>query len=295
MTSLLGWIKNHKLVILLLLIIFFLSYKRYSPYSLSESTNFNVGSQDFAGSAKMMAGTASISPLRDAAPAPEVASRLIIKESNLSLLVSKVTDAQEKIIQKANELGGYMVNSSISNPQDVASSTVIVRIPTKTLDKALEYYRSLAVKVISENLQGNDVTDQYTDLEAQLETLNKTKFKFEQILEKATVVADILNVQRELINIQAQIDSIKGQQQYYEKSAEMSKIILYLSTDELSLPYAPTDTWRPQVIFKEAVRSLIQSLRSLGSSIIWIAVYAVVWIPILIIVYFVNKKYSKKI
>ena len=231
-----------------------------------------------------------IMPPSESAPNANIKNRLVITNSYLSLQVSKVAVVQKQVIKKAEELGGYMVNSSIENPSDVASATVTVRIPSKQLENALQYYRSLSIKVISENLQGDDVTDQYVDFAAQLKTYEKTKAIFEQMLDKAINVQDILQIQREIINVQASIDSIKGQQDYLEKNAEMAKITLYLSTDELALPYAPTDTWRPSVIFKQAVRSLVGTVRRIGSLAIWIGVYAIIWVPILLIVLYIRRK-----
>ena len=231
-----------------------------------------------------------IMPPSESAPNANIKNRLVITNSYLSLQVSKVAAVQKQVIKKAEELGGYMVNSSIENPSDVASATVTVRIPSKQLENALQYYRSLSIKVISENLQGDDVTDQYVDFAAQLKTYEKTKTIFEQMLDKATNIQDILEVQREIINVQSSIDSIKGQMDYLKKNAEMAKITLYLSTDELALPYAPTDTWRPSVIFKQAVRSLVGTVRRIGSLAIWIGVYAIIWVPILLIVLYIRRK-----
>ena len=185
-----------------------------------------------------------------------------------------------------------MVNSSIENPSDVASATVIVRIPSKQLEKALQYYRSLSIKVISENLQGYDVTDQYVDFAAQLKIYEKTKVVFEGMLDKAINVQDILQIQREIINVQSSIDSIKGQQDYLIKNAEMAKVTLYLSTDELALPYTPTDAWRPKVIFKQAVRSLVGTLRTIGSFSIWIVVYSVILVPIFFIILLIKRRFK---
>ena len=144
--------------------------------------------------------------------------------------------------------------------------------------------------MVSENLTGEDVTDQFVDIDARLATLYRTKAKFEEILDKAVKVEDLLNVQRELINLQTQIDSLKGQQLYLEKSAAMAKITIYLSTDELALPYAPSEAWRPTVILKLAVRSLVGNLRNFGSALIWIGVYSVVWVPILIVLFIIRKR-----
>jgi len=54
---------------------------------------------------------------------------------------------------------------------------------------------------------------------------------------------------------------------YFEQSAKLTKITVYLSTDELSLPYAPTNQWRPLVIVKEAFRSLISTSVVLAHSL----------------------------
>ncbi|MFN4213127.1 MAG: DUF4349 domain-containing protein, partial [Microgenomates group bacterium] len=176
-------------------------------------------------------------PPQEPPPTADLKNRLVIKESYLSLVVNNVVEAQKQIIKKAESLGGYMVSSDLNNPQEAAYATVIIRLPSKKLDQILQYCRHLSVKVISENLQGQDVTDQYVDIEARLSTLYKTKVKFEEIMEKAFKIEDILNIQREIINLQSQIDSLKGQKQYLEQSAKLAKLTIYLSTDELALPY----------------------------------------------------------
>ena len=100
----------------------------------------------------------------------------------------------------------------------------------------------------------------------------------------------LLQIQRELINLQNQIDSLKGRQKYLEQTAKLAKVTLHLSTDEWSLPYAPAKSFRPSVIFKQAVRSLVTSLRGLAEKLIWIAVYAVIWGPVLALFLWLRKR-----
>lgn len=309
LSSIFVWIKNNKLTIILLLIIFYLLLKnRFSFYSNKSNTLEYSYTPDVSGSissdsvAKTSLGLrrgeneiSNIMPVRkEAAPITESQDKLVIRESSLSLLVDNVVKVQKQIIKKAEELGGYMVDSYLDNPQEMAMATVIVRVPQEKLDQALTYFRNLSIKVIAEKLQGQDVTDQYIDIEARLKTLYKTKARFEEIMEKATQVQDILNVQREIINLQSQIDSLKGQQQYYEKNAQMAKLTVYLSTDEVALPYTPSELWRPQVIFKQAVRSLISSLRKFATILIWVVVYSVIWLPVGLVVFFFYRHYHKQ-
>ena len=298
------WIKTHKFIAFLVLIILYFLFTKYSASPSPYSTPFSVAPESEIGlgmptDRMKYAQTPStggfMPPPRgiEPPPAPDVKNRMVISESYLSLLVSNVVDAQKRILTTVENYGGYMVNTYLQNPQDAPTSTITLRIPATKLQAALEEFRKISVKVVTENLQGEDVTDAFVDNEARLATLMKTKTKFEEILDKAVNVQDILTVQRELINLQNEIDAVRGQQKFLEKSAEMAKITIYLSTDELALPYAPSETWRPEVIFKQAVRSLIGLTRTIGERLIWIAVYSVIWIPILLVVTYLWKRTKK--
>lgn len=293
MSNLLGFIKRNWLVIgLTVLVIVLLRRSSGGVFPQATSLRNSGGAMESAGFDATSKLSPSILPV-EPAPTTGVTDRLVIKSSNLSLLVKSVRDTQDLVIKKAQELGGYMVDSALNSPEGVDSATVSVRVPSVKLDEFLKSARSASVRVVSENLEGYDVTDQYVDLAARLETLNKTKAKFEQIMAQATIIQDILTVQRELISLQDQIDSLKGQQQYLEKSAEMAKVTIYLATDELALPYAPAQPWKPEAIFKTAVRSLVSSLRGVATALIWIAVFSVIWVPALVIILLIRRRFRR--
>ncbi|MCX7880973.1 MAG: DUF4349 domain-containing protein [Patescibacteria group bacterium] len=298
MSKIFSWLKKNKLTAFLLLIILFLLLKNRSsviPLYQREKISYPASSKSLG----VGGGGREVFPEfqpQTSAPVSEIniKDRLVIKDSYLSLLVNDVIEAQKAVIKKAESLGGYMVSSSLERPDELPSATVIVRVPSNKLEKALTYFRSLGIKVVFENLSGQDVTDQYIDVEKRLETLNKTKIKFEKILEETTRVPEILEVQRELINLQSQIDSLKGQEQYLKENAKLTKITVYLASDELSLPYAPSESWRPKVIFKQAVRSLVNNLRKLGTLLIWLAVYSVVLVPVGLVSFWGYKFFKKR-
>ncbi len=247
--------------------------------SLSSTNNVNFAS---IGS-KSSYSTNSVAP-------SESADRLIIQDTSLSLQVKDVSKTITEIEESAKSFGGFLINSNLSKPEGAASGSISVRIPESKRKEALTSFKNMAVKVVSESVVGTDVTDQYVDLEARLEVLAKTKIKYEEILQKAEKVTDLLAVQQQLISLQSQIDSLKGQQKYYEQSAKLSKVVIYLSTDELALPYAPTNEWRPTVIFKNAVRSLVGIFRLLGSLIIYLVVFIPVIIPAVLIIRYIKHK-----
>lgn len=290
----LSWIKRNKLAsVLLLVVVYFVGKSllgnRITPLSNS-SSNYGIGGMESLSLKSAPSAISRVSdPSADYTPTQTI-DRMVVQESNLSLVVKDVRDSSDKAMDYAKSIGGYMVSSSLNQPEEAPYAYLVLRVPAKNLKASVDFFRSLSIKVSSESLIGTDVTDQYTDLDARLVILNKTKAKFEEIMNQASKVQDMLEVQRELINVQSQIDSIKGQQLYLEKTAELAKISLNLSTDEFSLPYAPTDTFRPAVIFKQAVRSMVGTLRWLAKTLIWIGVYGAIIVPVGLIIWYFRKR-----
>lgn len=288
MKQLVGWLRANILVVLLLLVIVYLFLGRSGVSSLpspmmERSAGFDTG---LVQTSKM-----SYSPIIGGAPAPVTGvDRLVVRDTTLSLQVKSVQQSLGEIEKISVNAGGYLVDSSLNVPEGAASGTVTIRVPADKRVEVLTALKGLAVKTVSEYVQGTDVTDQYQNLDEQQRLLSITKSKFEQILQTAVRVQDILEVQRELTNLQAQIDSIKGQQKYLDQTAKLTKITIYLSTDEFALPYTPAQPWRPEVIFKQAVRSLVGSARAAGTAIIWIVVYSPLWGAALLVYWFFKRK-----
>ena len=290
--SMINFIKKNWYVIILA-ILALLWVKGRMELAVSYNANKGVKSGVYSeNSIGGMADTLSFSGNK-AAPS-ESTDRIIIQDTGLSLQVKDVSKTIDNIEETTKNFGGFLISSHLSKPEGAASGNISVRIPEEKRKEAMMAFKNMAVKVVSESVSGNDVTDQYTDLEARLEVLYKTKAKYEEILQKAEKVSDLMSVQQQLTSLQSQIDSLKGQQKYYEQSAKLSKITIYLSTDELALPYAPTNEWRPTVIFKNAVRSLVATFRDVGSFIIWGIVYLPIIIPAIFIIKYVRKKRAAK-
>ncbi len=299
-----SWLKNHKLVVTLIVIILILLLKGMAtPYGAKFQQVSTTGARggDFGGSVGLSAPVMEkmtsdvIYPPGPEVPPTDVNAkdRLVIQNSEVSLLVEKVTEVRNKIVAFAEGNGGYMVNSYVSNPQDAPTATVTIRIDSTKLQTALDYFQSLAIKVVSENLSGYDVTDEYVDVEKRIAILEQTKAKFTEILTSTREVSDIINLNQQIINIQSQIDSYKGQQEALKQNAKLARLTIYLSTDEMALPYAPSETFRPSVIFKLAIRSLVGHLRTFATYLIWIGVYAVIWLPSLVVGRWVYRRYKR--
>lgn len=235
-----------------------------------------------------------IPPIDPDVPPTTSSNRLVITDTSLAMVVSSVEDTISQIDSLVTSANGFIVNSFVNRPSEAATGSIEIRVPTNQRDQVVASIKALGLRITSEHVTGRDVTDQYEDLQARLNVLETTKAKFEEIQAQATEIEDLLNVQRELISVQAQIDQVKGRAQYLEKSAELSRVSVSLATDELALPLTPDNAWRPVLVFKEATRSMFETLRSLAYAGIWLGVYAIIWVPGLIIFYFILRFVQKR-
>ncbi len=286
-----GWIKSHKLVIILFgVIIILLVYNSGPVYNSSPKTTSPPSGTKSTSTRPQVLNSA---PAEDSFGQSLPEQNMVVKESTISMLVSDVISVESKIISYAKESGGYMVNTSYSKQEDSPFATISVRVPTEQLDQSLIFIRSLGVKVTDENIVGTDVTQDYTDIAARLNTLKQAEKKLQELLTKASDAEDILTAQTDLLDIQQQMDDLNGQKQALEQNARLTKITVYISTDELALPYAPEHAFRPDVIFKSAVRSMLSTLQFLGELFIWLVVYSPL-IAIGVVIYRLIKKFKNR-
>ena len=289
-----SWIKENKLTTILILTVgyfFYLQLSQMQSQSFYEESYVGRGGAELAYDAQILPSP-GYGGSTNVAVAPE--DRMVVTNSYLSLLVENVSESIGSIKSQAESLGGFMVSSSITTPEGLTNGDITIRIPRENLDQMQSYLRGLAVRVVTENTSGYDITDEYTDIEERLGTLEATKAKYEQILDSATEVDEILRVTEALIQVQDQIDYWTGRAEYLSETSETTLITVYLSTDEFELPYAPEQPWRPEVIFKTAVRSLISGARLLGTVTIWFAVYAAVLVPIFVIIRALSGREKRK-
>lgn len=264
----------------------------------SNSYDRGVSVGGFAGapaleSSQKMVSDSYIPPAPDVAPSTS-ANRLKSYTASLSMVVKDVYSSLKAIEATVANAGGFLINSYISSPEEGAYGTVSLRVPRSELSKTLEAIKAIGVRVTQESVSSSDLTDEYENIDAKLTSLQSTMTKFEALLNQANTVEESMRVQEQLLNLQDRIDGLVGRKQYLEKSSELSLITITIASDELSLPYAPQDTWRPQLIFKQAVRSLVQSARTLVNYSIWLGVYAVIWIPLLLIMILIASRRKKK-
>jgi chitodextrinase len=161
--------------------------------------------------------------------------RMIVRTSNMSMVVSDIAATLDRISTLAENSGGYIVSSNKYQDNGRLAGTITIRVPAGQFDSAMSTLRGMADEVTSENTSSQDVTSEYVDLTSQLKNLQATEAQLLQIMTKADKIADILAVQEQLTNTEGQIETTKGRMQYLEQTSATSLITVSLSQSKLDV------------------------------------------------------------
>jgi hypothetical protein len=204
--------------------------------------------------------------------------RMIVRSAKLSLVVRDTESSAEEIKAATIALGGYVVQTQLYRQNELLRGTIIVRIPSESLDEVISQFKAMAVRVENESSNAQDVTEDYSDLGAQLHNLEATEHELQELLttvrERTGKAEEILAVYRELTNIRGQIEQLKGRMQYLERTSDLAAVTIELVPDVLAQPIA-SDRWRPLETVSGALRALLQTLRWLVDALIVLLLYVV--------------------
>lgn len=219
-----------------------------------------------------------------------VEERMIIWTGDVSLIVKDAEESLGKVEALAKDLGGYVVNSSSWYQDDQLRARLTIRVPAGEFDAAMARLKELAIRVENRNISTQDVTEEYTDLNARLGNLEATETELLELLtevrERTSKAEDVLAVYREITNIRSQIEQLKGRMQYLEKMTAMATINVELIPDELAKPIVVAG-WRPTGTAANALRTLVRTLQRIVDAALWLIIYVLPTLAVIAIPFFI--------
>lgn len=216
--------------------------------------------------------------------AAQAQDRLVIQNADLAIVVKDPRARMQEISNLAQEFGGYVVSSNLiqttSFGKEVPEANIVIRVPAERLDEALDRIKEDAVDVEYENRSGEDVTNQYVDLQSQLRAKEAAEAKLLEIMDQATRAEDVLAIYLQVQSVQTEIEVLKGQIQYLEESAALSAISVRLIAEESTQPIE-VGPWSIEGAAKEAIQDLIFFVQSFAEFLIRFVLYT---LPALILI-----------
>ena len=216
--------------------------------------------------------------------------------------------AIDRITQFASDAGGYIVSSRtwFQNSEDDSYkyATVTLGVPADQFEPVLRQLRAVALRVLNETASGEDVTDQFVDLQSRLDNLKVTRNRVRTFLDRAETVEEALKVNEDLAEIEDEIANVQGRINYLSGRSSYSTIVANIQPD---IPPTPTPTstatptptptptptatpvgWNPGGTVVRAGDSLRSIYQGVVDVLIWIAIVVLpVLVPILLVVWLV--------
>lgn len=156
----------------------------------------------------------------------------IIKTAKIAIEVEGDTfqGSVQEAIDTAERHGGFVLSSQIGS-DDERTGSIVVRVPAEQFESALSELKGLAVEggVTSQKVSGQDVSQEFVDLQSRLRNFEAQETVLLGLMEKAATVSDSIRVQRELGNVQLEIEQLRGRLNFLEDQTQYSTITLGMS------------------------------------------------------------------
>jgi len=215
--------------------------------------------------------------------------QMIMMSASLSIAVDDPSTTMADIQKLARDMGGFTVYSNLYKTQtmtgiEVFEANVTVRVPAERLDEAMEKIKAMTGDAkkytLNENVSGQDVTKEYTDLQSRLRNLEEADAKLSEFYEQATKTEDALAIYNQKMQVTEQIEVIKGQIKYYDESVSTSSITVSIQSKETIAPLTVAG-WKPSGVARDALQALIKFGKGLVNFLIWLVLYV---LPIVLVI-----------
>jgi hypothetical protein len=140
---------------------------------------------------------------------------LLIYTADLGLAVHQVTDKQDRVEALARDIGGFLASRT--------NDTIVIRVPAASFQDAMTQIQALG-DVLSRNIQVQDVTEEFRDVETRIHTLEAMRRRLEELLRQANDVEAALAVEQQLERITVELERLRGRLRFLGNRVAFSTI-----------------------------------------------------------------------
>ncbi len=171
-------------------------------------------------------------------------------EGNVAVEVKDVDQAliRTKAWVKAN--GGQLTREETSRQPHQLTASVTLRIPAEKTDAALDALDQLG-HVTSRNIRAKDITREFLDASLRLRNLELTLARYEQMLQQATNMKDMLALEQQITRVRGEIERLKGSLRFMRDRAARATLHVSFSHPVES---PPDIVVRPEAQFYPGLR-----------------------------------------
>ena len=194
---------------------------------------------------------------------PPPIDRKIIRTGNLTFEVDDLDLARGAVLERVKTSGGYVEGDDRGEWGNLRSVTLRVRIPAEGFDAFVDGLGSLG-RLEHRSINATDVTSEWVDVEARLGAKRTVEKRYLELAGQAKNVQEMLEVERELGNVRAEIESMEARMKVLRDQVAMSTL-----TVTCNKRVASTERFSPRfgVALEEGWNNLVRF--ALGLTHLW--------------------------
>lgn len=161
----------------------------------------------------------------------QLADRKIISTGNITVEVDDVESSVTAVEAIVDSMGGYVEVLSRSGGDEFSRASLTIRVPQGQFGTAYDRIRDLG-EVLNERQGSEDVSEQFIDLEARLNSALREEQSFLNLLGRSNQVSEVLAIERELARVRADIERYQGQLDFLSRRVDLSTIYVELVPED---------------------------------------------------------------
>jgi hypothetical protein len=155
---------------------------------------------------------------------PEIVERKLIRNGSLEFQTQEVKKTKLEIEKICKELNAYISSESENNFGDRLQYNQSIRVPSAQFDALIARIEPLAKKIDNKNINTQDVTEEFIDVEARLKTKKELEVRYREILKQAKTVQDIISIESQIANVRSEIESMEGRLNFLKSQVSFSTL-----------------------------------------------------------------------
>jgi len=209
--------------------------------------------------------------------------RQVIRTGYVSMRVDDVSKTAFDVHALVRKRNGLISSEDTQSTGDSTYSTITAQIPADDLDAFIADVSALGT-VDSINVNAQDVTTQVVDLDARISALQTSIDRMTQLLAQASRIEDLLAIETQLSQRQAELDSLTAQRTWLGDQVAMSSITVSLSpTTQLADVDAPGFLSGLASGWAAFVSLIMVAITALGFFLPFLLVLAAIAIPVTVV------------
>lgn len=244
-----------------------------------------------AGEASIISGSRMPNPIYNN-NALEVDNRVYEKRAYHYVLVKDVASYLNQIKEYALSIDGRVLASNVSSSQNYDSGYLTIKVPVAKFEEAASRVTNEVKKVLQEQITAYDTTGALVGRNEQLAKLQDQKIQKEIELDEAKTELEKRRIQLAIDRLIKQIEQVEKQVKNQEVKIEYATLEISATNQESYYHGGSPNPWQELQRAWRSMKGVLMGLLAIGA---WVAVYSLIWLPIVLIVKWIVKKVKKKV